>query len=73
VTKVNEKLVGDPLDINMFNFTGWVLDEPKAAVNGEEIMAYVHPKGVVHRQERERLLTGDQELGEVPAYRSVIV
>jgi hypothetical protein len=57
----------------MFNFTGWVLDEPKAAVNGEEIMAYVHPKGVVHRQERERLLTGDQEVGEVPAYRSAIV
>ena len=27
VTYVNGKLVGDPLDVQMFEATGWVLDE----------------------------------------------
>ena len=57
----------------MFNFTGWVLDQPKFATHEEEIMAYVHPKGVVHRQDRDRQSCCDQELGQVPAYRSAII
>jgi magnesium-transporting ATPase (P-type) len=27
VTYVNEKIVGDPLDVSMFKSTGWVFDE----------------------------------------------
>ena len=27
ITYVNGKLIGDPLDIKMFESTGWVLDE----------------------------------------------
>ena len=27
ITYVNGKLVGDPLDVKMFEKTGWVLDE----------------------------------------------
>ena len=27
ITYVNDKLVGDPLDVQMFEATGWVLDE----------------------------------------------
>jgi len=29
ITYVNKKLIGDPLDIEMFNFTGWQLEEPE--------------------------------------------
>ena len=28
ITYVNNILVGDPLDVKMFEATGWVLDEP---------------------------------------------
>jgi cation-transporting ATPase 13A3/4/5 len=28
ITFVNDLLVGDPLDVKMFQCTGWVLDEP---------------------------------------------
>ena len=27
ITYVNESLVGDPLDVQMFESTGWILDE----------------------------------------------
>lgn len=45
LTKVNNKMIGDPLDIEMFNSTHWVLDEPE--VGGEDpqdmIGAFVMP------------------------------
>lgn len=28
ITYVNDKLIGDPLDVKMFEATGWVLEEP---------------------------------------------
>ncbi len=33
IAKLNNKLIGDPLDVVMFNFTCWSLDEPKQ-ING---------------------------------------
>lgn len=30
ITYVNESLVGDPLDVKMFQATGWLLDEPQS-------------------------------------------
>ena len=47
ITRVGGKLIGDPLDIEMFNDTGWILDEPD--VGGENanemISAFVMPNG----------------------------
>ena len=49
VTYVNGNLVGDPLDVQMFEATGWVLDETDQSRNDPEgtdqmIIAYVSPK-----------------------------
>ncbi len=45
ITRVEGKLIGDPLDIEMFNGTGWILDEPE--VGGDDldqtISAFVMP------------------------------
>eukprot|EP01022_Parablepharisma_sp_SALTPOND_P025544 TRINITY_DN598_c0_g1_i1.p2 TRINITY_DN598_c0_g1~~TRINITY_DN598_c0_g1_i1.p2 ORF type:complete len:979 (+),score=86.34 TRINITY_DN598_c0_g1_i1:10743-13679(+) len=44
ITRVEGKLIGDPLDIEMFNNTGWILDEPEAGDDfGEMISAFVMP------------------------------
>jgi hypothetical protein len=29
ITFVGERLIGDPLDIEMFHATGWLLEEPE--------------------------------------------
>jgi len=26
---LNDRLIGDPLDVEMFNYTGWKLEEPE--------------------------------------------
>lgn len=45
VTYANGELVGDPLDVNMFRSTGWILDEavPSGGFGDQVILAYVHP------------------------------
>ena len=51
ITYVDGKLVGDPLDVKMFESTGWIFDEAnthQASQNwGEEqiVIGYVYPKG----------------------------
>ena len=44
ITYVNGKLVGDPLDVSMFQSSGWVLDE-SVEDNGfdQMVIAYVYP------------------------------
>jgi len=49
ITFIDEKLVGDPLDVQMFEATGWTLDETdhsRIDSDGhlETIIAYVYPK-----------------------------
>ena len=49
ITYVNDELVGDPLDVKMFESTGWVLDETDQRVTEAEgqdqlVIAYVYPK-----------------------------
>jgi len=49
ITYVNGVLVGDPLDVQMFEATGWTLDETdqkKADSNDNLIIAYVYPPEV---------------------------
>jgi hypothetical protein len=44
ITYVNNQLIGDPLDVKMFESTKWVLDEPKTTSKVDEIvLAYVRP------------------------------
>ena len=48
ITYVNGNLVGDPLDVQMFEATGWILDETvqmRVGADGERelIIAYVYP------------------------------
>jgi hypothetical protein len=40
---VNGELIGDPLDVKMFESTNWVLEEPQEGVVDELILAYVKP------------------------------
>jgi len=57
ITYVNNSLVGDPLDVKMFEATGWVLDEPSSRTKQEEsvVHAMVYPKDM-------RRVEMDQEL-----------
>jgi hypothetical protein len=48
ITYVDDDLIGDPLDVKMFEATNWTLEEPKndgeAANIDELVLAYVKPK-----------------------------
>lgn len=56
-----KKLFGDPLDIEMFQFTGWKFDENERWKEND-VLAYTHPKGVVHKHIKQRgSLTYNQE------------
>lgn len=56
ITYVNDLLVGDPLDVKMFEATGWILDEPQSKTKQEEesvVFAYVRPKDMNLRSNSE--------------------
>ena len=46
ITEVHGNLIGDPLDVQMFKSTNWVLDETQTENFADEsmIVAYVYPK-----------------------------
>lgn len=48
ITYVNDELVGDPLDVKMFQSTEWILDESgnvqQAIEDNSLVLAYVYPK-----------------------------
>ena len=46
ITYVNDELVGDPLDVKMFQSTGWILDESGQLQKDDNsiVLAYVYPK-----------------------------
>jgi hypothetical protein len=45
ITYVHGSLIGDPLDVKMFEATGWVLDEPdgKQASDNELLIGTMYP------------------------------
>ena len=45
ITYVNGELIGDPLDVKMFQATGWILDEPHDGDpgNDELVLCYIRP------------------------------
>lgn len=44
ITLVNDELIGDPLEIKMFEQTDWVLDEQAVQENESSSLASVRPK-----------------------------
>ena len=63
ITYVNGNLVGDPLDVQMFQSTGWTLDESsddllRKSEGGHDqlVIAYVHPKTVNQEPESMKAL-----------------
>ena len=45
ITYVNGELIGDPLDVKMFQATDWVLEEQSEDLATDDlVLAYVRPK-----------------------------
>ena len=58
ITYVNGELVGDPLDIAMFESTGWILDETVAESSfdpDQVIIGYVYPPDCGQGAQQERV------------------
>jgi cation-transporting ATPase 13A3/4/5 len=45
ITYIGDELVGDPLEIRMFESTKWVLDEQSDNSSNDIVLAYVRPNG----------------------------
>ena len=58
VTYVNGNLVGDPLDVQMFEATGWILnenDQSRQNAEGQDqlVIAYVYPQEVAETMKNQ--------------------
>lgn len=66
ITYVGEDLIGDPLDVKMFQATNWILDEPlnDGVAKEELVLAYVKPKhaGESSPFKRNESLASDSEM-----------
>ena len=62
-TKVKEKLIGDPLDVEMFQSTGWELIEaPKDTENYDpKIFTYVRPKEEISITEKIKNISNEEQ------------
>ena len=47
ITYVGNKLIGDPLDVEMFKFTDWNLDEPTQTESAENVIQYFYPSATL--------------------------
>jgi cation-transporting P-type ATPase 13A2 len=43
ITYVKDELIGDPLDVKMFQATGWLLEEHSQEASDELVLGYVRP------------------------------
>ena len=48
ITYVGQKLIGDPLDVEMFKSTGWTLDEPVQTESVDNVIQYFSPPGALN-------------------------
>ena len=71
ITYVNGDLVGDPLDVKMFEATGWVLDEPTNNKEENIVFAYVYPD-TMQKKDQEAMTMMSQDEKE-PQYSSAIL
>lgn len=51
---MNNKLIGDPLDVSMFEATDWILDEPSHSAEPDDqlVIAYVYPREMNERHQK---------------------
>jgi cation-transporting P-type ATPase 13A2 len=78
ITYIDGELLGDPLDIKMFESTGWVLDECNEASNqyaiNDLILAYVRPtssqliKSMISFEEDDSIVENQYELAIVKRF-----
>ncbi|XP_026168470.1 probable cation-transporting ATPase 13A3 isoform X3 [Mastacembelus armatus] len=77
LTKIEGKLSGDPLDLKMFNATGWVLEEAteeETALHNPIMPTVVRPpKPSVHKTNQTSPETQSMELSDLPQRMSVVV
>jgi magnesium-transporting ATPase (P-type) len=58
ITYVDDKLIGDPLDVRMFEATNWYLEEPNTSSKYDDIvLAYVRP-------EKEKQIFDEEDISE---------
>ena len=64
VTKVNGELIGDPLDVQMFQATGWTLiEEPNDPINyNPKILTFVRPKQEISLTQKMEKYIGKDKL-----------
>ncbi|XP_037642436.1 probable cation-transporting ATPase 13A3 isoform X3 [Sebastes umbrosus] len=77
LTKIEGELSGDPLDLKMFNATGWILEEPteeETALHNPIMPTVVRPpKPSVPETNQNNPLTQNMELSELPSCEIGIV
>ncbi|XP_059200492.1 polyamine-transporting ATPase 13A3-like isoform X1 [Centropristis striata] len=77
LTKIEGELSGDPLDLKMFNATGWILEEPteeETALHNPIMPTVVRPpKHSVPEANQNNPLTQNMELSEISACEIGIV
>lgn len=77
LTKIEGELSGDPLDLKMFNATGWILEEPteeETALHNPIMPTVVRPpKPSVPEANQNNPLTQNMELSELPSCEIGIV
>ncbi len=80
ITYVNGELIGDPLDVKMFQATGWVLEEQtqEGGATDELVLAYVRPENskTVAFQRTDSMVSGsdfdNKEEQELPYQLALI-
>jgi len=77
---VNNSLIGDPLDVKMFQATGWILEEPVDEGAADElILAYVRPptSNPEYKNQRADSLLSISDMGSVmsqrPSYQLALI
>nr|XP_046263347.1 polyamine-transporting ATPase 13A3-like isoform X2 [Scatophagus argus] len=77
LTKIEGELSGDPLDLKMFNATGWVLEEPteeETALHNPIMPTVVRPpKDAIPEANQNNPLTQNMELSELSPHEIGIV
>jgi cation-transporting ATPase 13A3/4/5 len=75
ITQVNERLIGDPIDIQMFNASGWILKEnlDKRENYDALISAYVRPRKEKDLKEIMEIVDMDEKLAYKAHYELGIV
>ena len=53
ITFVDGELIGDPLDVKMFEATGWILDETMSAGEDELVLATMFPGHANHEVDKK--------------------